>query len=227
MHEVHNDCGERVQAIGDIRVLLIDDHQIFREGLRAMLAMEAGIAVSGEAKDGATAYALLDAASPDVALVDLALPGVHGIAVARELKRRAPRCKVLILTAGELPDGAGEAFAAGVAGYVLKTESASTIVGAIRQVAKGESYWANEQPQAKEGVDREHYTLLEGLSRREREIFDLIVIGHSNDSICNTLRISVKTVETHRSSINRKLGVHSTAEVVRFAAKRGLLTSAS
>jgi len=210
-----------------ISIVLIDDHQVFREGLRAVLVAQPDLTVVGEAGDGASAYALVEANAPDVALVDIALPGVHGIAVAREFKRRAPRCRVLILTAGGMPDSVEEASAAGVAGYALKTQSAESIVDAIRVIARGETYWPAELGDRNGGGGaRSGSASLETLSRREREIFDLIVIGHSNESISKTLHISVKTVETHRASINRKLGVHSTAELVRFAATHRLLTTA-
>jgi DNA-binding NarL/FixJ family response regulator len=208
-----------------ISIVLIDDHQVFRQGLRAVLAAQPDLTVIGEAGDGASAYALVEANPPDVALVDISLPGVHGIVVARELKRRAPRCRVLILTAGGMPDSVEEASAAGVAGYALKTQSAESIVDAIRVVARGEVYWAPELGDRGHAAPRGGSASLDALSRREREIFDLIVIGNSNEAMSQSLHISVKTVETHRASINRKLGVHSTAELVRFAATNRLLTT--
>jgi len=223
MHEVHTGCGDRTQSQGDarrpIRLVLVDDHRLFREGLRAVISRESDLVLAGEAGDGASAFALLESTPADVVLVDVGLPDMPGIDVARELKRRGAACRVLILTAGNTVDGAKEAHAAGACGYILKTEPASTVVQAVRTIAKGDSYWPTVAP----GGTPAASATLTSLSRREREIFELIIVGHSNESIRQRLHISVKTVETHRTSINRKLNVHSTAELVRFAATRGLL----
>ena len=201
-----------------LRVIIIDDHPIYREGLRAVLGREADLHVVGEAANAADAYTIAEVAKPDVALVEAMLPAIDGFAVTRELRRRVPRCKMLILARPEVQRIAELALASGASGYALKTQPVDQLVLAIRTVGRDERYLPApaSSPAAVDGT-------IAILSAREREIFDLAIRGLSNDNMAEDLKISVKTVETHRAHINRKLSVHSTAELVRFAARHGLL----
>jgi DNA-binding NarL/FixJ family response regulator len=208
-----------------IRVFLVDDHRLFREGLRALLAGIDDLDLIGEAADASEALRRLTDAVVDVVLVDLALPGTDGISLVRQIMAREHAPKVLALTMHSAPDYVRGAFAAGALGYALKDQSGDELVAAIRTIAAGRRYLAPRLPPSLQEPTR-HAVLgdLEALSPREREVFDLAVRGYSNEGIASHLAISVKTVETHRARINSKLGVHSAAELIRFAARRGLVT---
>jgi two-component system nitrate/nitrite response regulator NarL len=205
-----------------LRLVLIDDHLLFREGLRGLISTEPDLAVVAEGADAREVYPLIDAEAPDIAIVDISLRGSSGIAATQEIVRRRPDCKVLILTMHANEDYAAQAFAAGASGYALKDQGMSELLEAIRVVARGGRYVAPSLPaRVLEGERTVHP--LGALSPREREVFDLIVQRQSNRDISNYLCISIKTVETHRASINRKLGAHSTADLVRLAARLGLI----
>jgi DNA-binding NarL/FixJ family response regulator len=204
-----------------IRVVLVDDHQMVREALRDYLLKTEDIDVAGEAADASSGMTLVASEKPDVAVIDLALPGLDGISLMQELKRHSPRTRALILTGHVRSDSAPRAFAAGAHGFALKGQRGDQLLAAIRSVARGERYVAPEldvSPPASDSPDP-----IASLSRRERQIFDLIVQGFSNERIAEQLSISHKTVETHRAHINEKLGVHSPMELMRFAVTRGLL----
>jgi DNA-binding NarL/FixJ family response regulator len=197
-------------------IVLVDDHEIFRAGLRAELTAR-GMRVVGEAADGDAACEIIERTTPDVAIIDVMLPGRDGILVARQVRERVPDCRLLMLSA--FGTHAAEAFAAGAHGYALKDQPPSSIVDAVRAVARGERYVAPKIA----GSGGASSDPLRQLSSREREVFRLVVDGMSTDRIATTLGIAPKTVESHRASINRKLDVHSSAELVRFAATRGML----
>jgi two-component system response regulator NreC len=212
------------------RLVLIDDHPLLREGLRRVLSAQPDLEVVGEAASAREGYAVVDAVRPDVALVDLALPGTDGVAATRELRRRQPRCRVLILSMHVDEALAVQALSAGANGYATKDQPADAVIEAVHMVGRGETYLSPRL--SREAIldhlrPRRHAPPaadpLAELSAREREIFGLAVRGFSNEGIAGELVISVKTVETHRAHINKKLGVHSTAELVRFAARHGLL----
>jgi len=205
-----------------VRIALLDDHVLFREGLRALILAQPDLAIVAEGSEARELYALLDAAAPQVAVVDVSLPGSSGISATQEIVRRWPECRVLVLTMHAAPDHAVRAFAAGATGYALKEQSASEVLGAIRDVAAGRRYLAPSiPPTVLDGTGAR--TLLDELTGREREVFDLIVGARSNRDIAAYLGISVKTVETHRAAINRKLGAHSSADLVRLAARLSLI----
>jgi DNA-binding NarL/FixJ family response regulator len=205
-----------------LRIALIDDHVIFREGLRALLQAHSDLTVVADSGDAREVYALLETAAPHVAVVDLSLRGSSGFVATREIVRRAPQCRVLVLTMHTGEEHAVRAFAAGASGYALKDQSGVEVVEAIRAVAAGRRYLAPSLPPAVlDGIGAR--TSLEGLTEREREVFDLILQAKSNREIAAYLCISIKTVETHRAAINRKLGAHSTADLVRIAARLGLI----
>ena len=178
-----------------------------------------GAQVVGEADTAREAAILIEAQEADVVLLDIVLPGSNGLSALREIHRVRPSCRVLVLTALKEPEFATDALAAGADGYAIKTQSMEELVFAICQVAAGNRYVAPSVETAilERGEAGRQPRALATLSTREREIFDLVVSGYTNERMSRELFISIKTVETHRSRINRKLGVHSTAQLVRYA----------
>lgn len=210
-----------------MRLMLVEDHAVVRSALRELLVTrEPSLEVVAEAATAQDAWQLADEYRPDLTIMDLFLRGKSGISATRELCRRQRGTRVLILTATDNPSFVREAFAAGARGYALKEQTAEEILAAVRAVGSGSRYLSSRFDQELMG-DGKPSTLTDGLfgqlSAREREIFDLVVAGHGNQRIATELFISVKTVETHRARINRKLGVHSGVELVRFAALHGRL----
>lgn len=207
------------------RVVLVEDHPLLRAGVRAALAAFPDLQIVGEAGDVKTAHELIKTAHPDIVVLDISLPGSDGISLTRQLARMKEKPAILIFTMHKGLDYVRLAIGAGAGGYALKDDPPNALVEAVRTVLGGELYLS---PQLRDRALTPQGTLasdgtLDRLSAREREIFSLIVHGHSSQSIAKELCISIKTVETHRAHINQKLGVHSTGEIVRLAAHRGLL----
>jgi DNA-binding NarL/FixJ family response regulator len=198
---------------GDLRIIVVDDHPLWRAALTAAVSAH-GIHVVAESADPVHALAEIERLKPDVAVLDIQFEGHDGIALVRKLAGAMPTCRVLMLTAWTAYST--EAMEAGAHGYVLKTEPPEAIVEAIRTVARGGKHVSNALAHAQSDP-------LAHLSPREREVFRLAVDGLSTENIARRLSIAAKTVESHRASINRKLNVHSSAELVRFAATNGLL----
>lgn len=212
-----------------LQVVIVDAHPLYRAGLRAAIAEHGrDLAIAGEADSLETARTLLARVEPDVVVLDASLPGTGGLSVLRHLLRRKPDRRVLVLSAQVAEDFAAEAFSSGAMGYAGKEGGAAEIVAAIREVASGQRYLTPRL-----ALDRVNQHLLERpagdrapldvLSAREREVFRLLVLGCSNDEIAERLRISRRTVETHRSRILKKLRVHSAVELLRLAARHGLI----
>lgn len=207
------------------QLVLIDDHALFREGLRAVLAADRHLTVVGDAGSGREAVELANRTAIDVAVLDVMLPDRPAVSVIRELRRIQPRCRILALSMVETPYIVAELLRAGAAGYAVKAQSTEEILDAIHAVAGGRSYLAPRLP--REQID----ALLAGnqtgpiaqLTTREREVFDLLIRGWNNDRIAGALAIAVRTAETHRQNIMTKLGVHSIVELLRLAARHGLL----
>lgn len=210
------------------RLLLVDDHRLFRDGLRAILGAHSDLEIVGEASDYRAALELMEQTDFDLVVLDITLPGSNGLALLREMKRRRVRPPALVLTMHQHSDMVSDAFAAGAVGYALKHQSESELLEAIHAAARRESYLAPQlSPELLPRGDGHAPPagVLDVLSSREREIFDLIVRGHSNADIAAQLFISVKTVETHRTRIMRKLDVHNVGELIRLAARHGLLAA--
>lgn len=207
-----------------IRVLLVDDHELFCQGMCALLAREPDLSVVGSARDVATARSLFDEQACDVAVIDISLPGAGGISLVRELRRELPHLAILMLSMHDYPDVVSDALARGATGYALKSQSPQEISDAIRTVAGGQRYLAPPLTELAPSIGkRPSLGLLSGLSAREREVFDLLVQGQSNQAISSSLFISVKTVETHRMRLMRKLSVHSIGELIRLAVRHDRL----
>lgn len=209
------------------RLILVDDHALFRAGLRSLLAGYPELEVVAEAGDAREAVECCEGNEHDLVVVDVTLPGSNGVALIRELKRRRQRGPVLVLTMHQHPDIAIDAFAAGASGYALKLQTEPELIEAIRVTAAGGRYAAPPIAALLEGASQEQSTggVLATLSAREREIFDLLVRGLTNSEVARQLFISIKTVETHRTRILRKLDVHNIGELVRLAARHGLIAA--
>jgi DNA-binding NarL/FixJ family response regulator len=209
-----------------MRVIIVDDHESFRQSLKVALSKTASVSVVGEASTAREACTLIETTQPDLAVVDLSLKDSDGIALAYELKRRRVTARILILTMHNNGLFVREALDAGAVGYAVKEQPLSEIVEAMEVCARGDRYLSplvQPVPEANQASTDGDTTFLERLSRREREIATHVIRGSSSQAIATFLCISLKTVETHRAHINRKLGVHSTAELIRLAAMKGLL----
>ena len=212
-------------------VALVDDHPVFRQGLRALLAPEPDLEIVGEAADVRGACAIADQTKPTVMVIDVALPDGDGITVTQDILRHSPRTRVFALTMHTGEFFVSRALTAGVSGYATKSQPPNEIVSAVCAVARGETYvpprfshLVAEPGESRRGKSAVPASPFNELSKREREIFDLILRGYTNEALARTLFISIKTVETHRSHINHKLRVHSTGELIRLAALHGLLS---
>lgn len=208
-----------------IRVLIVDDHAILREGIRSLLERYGGIHVVGEGSNGREAVEQFVRLRPDVVLMDLAMPEMDGLEATRRLRAIEPAAKVLILTQHDNPEFIGPALAAGAAGYVLKRAGGREVVNAIRQVFEQGAYLeATVARQLVSGYVRPDESGESArLTDREREVLRLVVAGKSNKEIAQALTISPKTVSVHRTNIMSKLGVRNSAELVRYVMEHRLL----
>ena len=207
-----------------ISVLLMDDHVVVREGLRALLERQDDIYVLAEA--GSVAEAIEAEVDPDVVVADLVLPDYRGADVVRRLKERHPDSAILVLTMVDNPTDVQLCLAAGAQGYVLKETASTELVDAVRKVAGGEDYLQPSLGAAlakwRDAPGRVHARAIDELTPREREVLRLIALGHTNAEIATMLYVSVRTVENHRASVLRKLGLRTRAELVRHATEAGL-----
>jgi DNA-binding NarL/FixJ family response regulator len=211
-----------------VRLALLDDHRLFVESLRLALLQDPTFQIVGHAEDAKGAYGILAEEKPDLLVCDLMLRDTDGVSVARELRRRGLSTPMFILSMHAHGAFVAEALEAGVRGYALKDQPLVEIKDALRRVASGERYLAPvlgdaPAPREKRSTEQQAPGLLARLSGREREIFCRIIDGLGSRDIAAVLSISVKTVETHRAHINRKLDVHSPGELMRVAALAGLL----
>jgi DNA-binding NarL/FixJ family response regulator len=209
-----------------IRVILADDHHIVRQGLRLVLEKE-HIEVLAEASDGLEAIRLIKELLPEIAVLDLDMPGLDGLAVMREAALASPQTRTVILTRHMEEPYAVEALRIGARGYVLKTQASTDLVAAIRHVDRGEVYLS---PKISKAVVEAYLTNTNGpngpngkLSVRERQVLQLVGEGHSTKKIAALLGISVKTADTHRTKVMEKLDIHQTAGLVRYAIRNGLI----
>ena len=209
-------------------MLLADDHTLVRAGIRALLESVDGIKIVAESGDGREALELIIRHRPDVALLDIGMPGLSGLEVARRTAQESPRTKVIILSMHADPTYVRQAMRAGVAGYLLKGAAVAELPLAVQSVMRGEKYLTPRISQTiVDGFLREgqgEAEPLEGLTDRQREILQLIAEGKSTKEIAQVLDLSVKTVETHRMRIMERLGIHDVPGLVRFAIRSGLIS---
>lgn len=202
-----------------IRVVVVDDHAVVRSGLRLLLEAEGDLEVVGEAGNAREAVFEVRASRPDVILLDVTMPGESGIEALPKLLHEAPDAKVLVLSMEDDPSYVREAFGAGACGYVLKEAADAEVVAAVREVAEGKRYVHPALGARMVAADAAAQAAAEAdpLSDREREVLRLLALGHTNQEIAKRLFISVRTAETHRAHIMRKLRLSTRAELVRYA----------
>lgn len=206
-----------------LRILLADDHEIFRQGLRALLE-RGGFTVVAEAADGHAAIQMAAQLTPDVAVVDLAMPLLNGLDAAREIVRVSSRTRTILLTMHAEDPYVAKALQAGIRGYVLKSQAAEDLIQAIREVSRGAVYLS---PGVSESVVEAYLAKrdlpLDPLTPRERQVLQLIAEGKTTKEVAAMLGVSVKTAESHRMRIMTKLNIHETAGLVRYAIREGLV----
>jgi len=206
-----------------VRLLLVDDHDLVRQGLKALLEKQ-GFQVVCEASNGQEALRLAAKDKPDVAIMDISMPIMNGVDAAREMTKSSPRTKVILLTQHDEDQYVTEALRAGVKGYVLKNQAADDFVHAIREVCRGSVYLSPSI--SRTVVDAylsKTYDSTDPLSGRERQVLQLVGEGKSTKDVAVQLGISVKTAESHRARLMKKLDIHETASLVRYAIRRGLI----
>jgi DNA-binding NarL/FixJ family response regulator len=211
-----------------IRVVIADDHALLRDGIKALLSLAEDIEVVGEASDGREAVAQCRRLKPDAILMDIAMPGLGGLEATLELKREAPKTRVLVLTQYEDREYVQRFLKAGVAGYVLKRMLGSELAAAIRSVVKGglvldpqiamEAIQHAPKDSGPEGDDP-----YETLTDREKQVLRLVALGHSNKEVADFLKISIKTAMSHRERVMEKLNLHNRTDLIKFAIKKGVI----
>ena len=229
--ERSGDCthGGKRLAVSRVRIVVADDHTLFRQGLRRVLVEQPDWEVVAEASDGAEAVRQTLELEPDVVILDIAMPRLNGVEATRQIVRRLPEVRVLIVSMYSDEVYITQALEAGARGFMLKDSADTDLVRAVQDLASGKSFFSPtvtkvvlddyvRQLAARGITDR-----FETLSEREREVFQLIAEGHSNKDIAALLHVSPGTVETHRAHLMEKLDVHSVAEIVLYAVRRGVV----
>ncbi|MBL6459154.1 response regulator transcription factor [Belnapia sp. T6] len=215
-----------------VRILLADDHDIVRHGLRQLLEHEPGWEVCGEARDGRTAVEMAEALAPDVAVLDVAMPELNGLEATRRIRAARPATEVLVFTMHESEELVAEVFAAGARGYLVKSDAPHHIIAAIEALAAHQPFFSARvtarlleaflrDRAASAGEDTAH----SALTAREREVAQLLAEGRRSKDIARRLGVSVKTVETHRAAVMRKVGAGSIADVVRYAVRNHIISA--
>lgn len=206
-----------------IQVILADDHLIVREGLKSLLERE-GFQVVGEASDGHEAVRIAQSLHPDVAVLDFAMPLLNGIDAAREIHKVSPSTKIIVLTMYNENRYVFEALRAGVKGYVLKSQAAEDLARAIQEVSRDSVYLSpGISSSVVEAFLMKHNIPQEPLSARERQVLQLVAEGKSTKEVAAILGVSIKTAESHRFNLMRKLDIHETVSLVRYAIREGLI----
>jgi two-component system, NarL family, response regulator NreC len=206
-----------------IRIVLADNHVLVRQGVKSLLERE-GFQIVGEAGDGQDLVRIAGDLQPDVAVLDIGMPVMNGLAATRELKRACPKTKTVLLTRHDEDQYVVEALRAGIRGYVLKNQAATDLVHAIQEVCQGQVYLSPGISRVVADAYLSKSNLpTDPLSAREHEVLQLIAEGKSTKDVATLLGVSVKTAESHRTRLMRKLDIHETASLVRYAVRRGLV----
>jgi len=210
-----------------IRVLVADDHTIVRQGVVSLLEAGGDCEVVAQASDGVEAVEKALATRPDVAVLDIGMPRLSGLEAVRRIRQEAPKVRVLVLTMHEEEEYVVHLVRAGASGYLVKDSAAGELLAAVRALSRGHGYFGPyaaqvlaDQYRHPEGQAQDPYG---ALTAREREVFHLVVDGKTTKEVAKALGISPKTAENHRTRLMEKLDVHNSAELVRYAARRGLL----
>jgi len=214
----------------EITIVLADDHQVVRQGLRAILEGERNLRVVGEAGNGIEAARLVERLRPDVLVLDLMIPGLRGLEVTRQLAKRSPKTHVVILSMHADKSYVLEALKNGAAGYVLKDSSADELIKAVHEAVENRRYLS--PPLSNSAIDAYVQQAnaatadpYDSLSNREREVLQLAAEGHSNTAIGKRLFISPRTVEIHRANMMAKLDLRNRTDLIRYALKRGVISN--
>jgi len=213
------------------RILIVEDHTLLRDGLRALLAREPDLEVAGEADNGRDAIRLVATLAPDLVLMDLTMPGTGGIEAMTEIKRRNPEIKILVLTLHRAEEYIHQSLKAGANGYILKDATHDELCVAIRSVLNGKTYLSPDisnmviSGYLGSGKGAGSSSAWETVTHRERQVLKLVAEGRPNKSIAGYLCLSVKTVEKHRSNLMKKLDLHNASMLTAFAIAKGLVVS--
>ncbi len=213
-----------------IRILLADDHNVMRGGLRLLLERQPGFKVVGEAADGRQAVEQAEASKPDVAVLDIAMPNLSGIEAAQRISAMLPHTRIIILSMHSDEGYVLRALKAGAKGYLLKDSAENDLIEAIRAVDEGKAFFSPEisnilvEDYVREMKRRGAEDSYELLTPREREILQLLAEGKSNKHIATVLDLSLYTVETHRRNLQDKLNLHSFAELILYAVRKGIIS---
>jgi DNA-binding NarL/FixJ family response regulator len=211
-----------------LRILIADDHDVIRSGLRHLLEVHPGWEVCGEAVTGREAVEMARELMPNIAILDLTMPELNGLEATRQIKKATPSTEVLIFTMHASERLMREGLMAGARGYLLKSDAARSVVLAVEALAARKPYFTAKVSETmleaflRGAKNTSDMTVADPLTSREREVVQLLAEGNSNKRVASRLDISVKTVETHRASIKRKLGVKSVAEIVNYAVRNGM-----
>jgi DNA-binding NarL/FixJ family response regulator len=211
-----------------IRVLLADDHAILRSGIRALMEDEPDLEVVGEAEDGHEVIRMAAELEPDIVLIDIAMPRLNGLEATRRIMQSNPQAKILILSMHENEEYVRQVFASGAMGYILKDAAVRELLGAIRAIYRGEVVLSPAitrlvvEDYLRWG-DLQMNHLDTGLSPREREVLQLIAEGYTNSEIAGILSISIKTVQSHRGNLMRKLDLHDRGDLIKYAIQKKII----
>jgi DNA-binding NarL/FixJ family response regulator len=207
------------------RILVADDHQVVRSGLRAVLERQPGFEVVGEASNGLEAVEASVALKPDVVILDYSMPVQNGVEATRGIRAKCPRTEVLIFTMHDSEDVVHDILVAGARGYLLKADANNHLIAAVQALGRHEAYISGKLSAnlLDTLVTRRASQRRELLTRRERVVVQLIAEGNTNKTMCTILGVSLKTIESHRASAMRKLGFHTTADLVRYAVRNRMV----
>jgi DNA-binding NarL/FixJ family response regulator len=215
------------------KILIVEDHTLLRVGLRALLSQDPDIEIAGESEDGREAVRAIGTINPDLVLMDLTMPRTNGIDAIREIKRRYPGVRVLVLTVHKADEYIHESLKAGADGYVLKDATHDELRTAVQTVLRGKTYLSPDisgkviTGYLGGGNGTRFSSAWDSVTHRERQVLKLVAEGHSNKHIAEYLCLSVKTVEKHRANLMKKLDLHSASTLTAFAIDRGLVSSDS
>lgn len=214
------------------KILIVDDHEVVRDGLRNILLSLENVSIAGEAGDGEEAIKLYNTVRPDLVIMDISMPGMNGIEATRIIKEKDPEAKILILTMHDNQEYLNQIIRSGAKGFILKNTDKEELLEAVKTVASGENFFSKDISKliidnyirsAKEQEKTDGFKEVP-LTKREIEILKLIASGYSNQEIANILYISYNTVDTHRKNIMHKLSIKNTAGLVRYAIEKGLIS---
>ncbi|HUA14203.1 MAG TPA: response regulator transcription factor [Verrucomicrobiae bacterium] len=217
-----------------LRILIADDHEVARRGIRALLEAHPGWQVCGEAKDGRESVELAARLNPDLVLLDIGMPNLNGLEAARHILAASPKTAILILTMHDTDQVVREVLRAGARGFLLKSDAGRDLVAAVEALQRNSTFFTRRVSQmVLDGFLRRHDAGIDGddisedgrnpLTTREREVIQLLAEGKTSKEVAVTLNLSVKTAETHRTNLMRKLGLHSVADLTRYAVRNGIV----